>query len=251
MPHSIAIDPYGFVPACVFVLGFLALAAALAWFLLRGRSGRLSFLERLCVLFFIAIILSGVNWVVGEFLVFDQLLGGDAIGGKIEGDRYFLGRGSEEYTEVSKELYWFSYWYFRLSAFAFPVAFGGCLATGISARRQRRRQWLQRVRTLAERNDLQALCDLIELLDDRMPFKAGKGAEDLRHVCEAIRQKTQAIGVPSLFLPLSADEPREVRTEHKEIWRAWVKAHEAALSKCFGRRQGQDGGSSCHNPPSL
>jgi hypothetical protein len=127
---------------------------------------------------------------------------------------------------------------------AFGVRFlcgvGGRIAAGIAARRRRCRQWFQRVRTPVERNDLEALCDLIELLDDRMPFKGGKGAEDLRQVCEAIRQKTQASGVPSLFLPLSADEPREVRTEHKEMWRAWVKAHEAALSKYFGR--GRDSG---------
>jgi hypothetical protein len=50
------------------------------------------------------IIVAAVNfascWVVGV------AIGGDALNGKIEGDRYYLGR---YHTEVSAGVYWYSY----------------------------------------------------------------------------------------------------------------------------------------------
>jgi hypothetical protein len=225
---------YSLVLTSLLILALLAIGSAVAWLLLTPKMQRLSFLERLMLLFFVGIILSGANWIVGQFVVFDRWLGGDAIRGKIVGDSYFLGRGSEEYTEVSRELYWFSYWYHRASALTIAVCWGGFFGTFLLAKRRRRSGWLRRVRALAERHDLESLYELIELIDDPVPFSGRKASEDLRTLSEAIRTRTERIAVPAT-LELSPDATPEERKRQKEVWRDWVEEHEAELSQHHDR----------------
>lgn len=216
------------VLACLFVLALLAIGAPAAWLLLARESKQMPFAVILILLFFIGIILSSVNWIVGQVIVFDGLLGGDAVRGKIVDDHYFLGRGSGEYTEVSRELYWFSYWYLRASQVTVAICWGGFFGTFLVAKRRRRRQWLHRVRTLAERKDLEALYELIDLIDDSLPFSGRKASEDLRELCKVIRARTDKIAVPA-SPDLSPDATPEERKKQKEMWREWVEAHEADL----------------------
>ncbi len=84
---------------------FVYSIARLLWF-----SGlKLSVRQRLFIWTFLGAACALVGWLVCEGIVFDWLLGGDPFRGKISGDRYYFGRGGNEFTEVSRSAYWASF----------------------------------------------------------------------------------------------------------------------------------------------
>jgi len=97
---------YGLVLALLAVMAYSVLATArvlIAYAPLQSK-------QRLLVWSLVATGCAMVAWLSCEIIVFDWLLGGDPFRGKIDGDRYFFGRGSGEYTEVSRLLFWTGYW---------------------------------------------------------------------------------------------------------------------------------------------
>jgi hypothetical protein len=52
--------------------------------------------------------LAGFVWLVVEGIVFDQFLGGDPFRGRVDGSRYYLGTGGNQFTEVSEFNWWLS-----------------------------------------------------------------------------------------------------------------------------------------------
>lgn len=97
---------YGLVLALLATMAYYVLATARVLIAYGPPLGK----RRLLVWSIVGCACTMVAWLSCEIVVFDWMLGGDPFRGKIDGDRYFLGRGSGEYTEVSQPFYWTSYW---------------------------------------------------------------------------------------------------------------------------------------------
>lgn len=111
----------------LFAIALLALSIADAvWFALIGWKQAQTRKELLLAVTAIA---ASINFF--SFIVVDVLIGGDALSGKVEAGRYFLGQHGA-YTQVSRSV-------FVYSAFHATIALLGIVAVASAALRMRRR----------------------------------------------------------------------------------------------------------------
>ena len=180
----------------------------------------------------------------GKFLL-SVRLGGSATTGKIEGGRYFVGyRG--EYTEVSRNAYNFS----RAYGYGTDVTSALCVVAWLAYSpcviRRSRRESKARIAELRARNDIQALCELIDMLEfQETDATFGYLSSVHEYVCPhvdlaglrvAIEEKTSPVlekeGMP---LALSPRRTLGERSAEKEAWLQWVTSHEEQLCEYLTR----------------
>lgn len=157
-------------------------------------------------------------------------LGGLPGWGKIEGDRYFLGKAwGEGYTEVSREVYSFFVW-FEIVGYGSLAAMMGSAAVGcwLNARHARKTA-VERLRVLCGRTDGKSLYGLIELIGDSEAL-GQMSPQDRSVLRNKILRGTQNVDV-ALKPPLTLDAPPDVLAREKELWTRFVQEHEAEIIK--------------------
>jgi hypothetical protein len=188
---------------------------------------------RVASLLFLALVVSVVNGSFGRSLIVEYYIGGDADRGKIENGRYYVGNRTE-YTEVSRGVYWFTYAYVRASEWAVWLSLVAFLLFFFWAARFHRRKWTKRLCELRQGKDLEALHELIDLMDHPdLGFRSPRLTQpviDPYELRAAIREKTDAVmNREANPLSLSFEATQEELERQKATWLAWAKSHEAEL----------------------
>lgn len=192
----------------------------------RFQSGLL-LLQRIRIVLFVLLCVAAANWVVGHVIVFGQILGGDAFRGKIEGEKYFLGRGNGHFTPVAQSMFRFNYWYMITSVaalFLFPTLLAGaCFLDAF----QHRRQWLANMQNLAARADKESLLKLVDLLDDEqeLDFLMVRAREELIAI---VQTRTEGLNAP-FYPPYTPNAPSSIRSKQKDEWLDFIESHEQEL----------------------
>ena len=210
---------------CVILLGIEQLFYLLNWI-----EGRPKGVARVALLASLGLFLGALNWFVMMSVL--THIGGSGYNGKIEGTHYYVGEHGK-YTEVSREVYWFTNAYFTASGFAILLPLAAFFLLVPLAKRRTSR----RVAELRRRNDIGALYELVELSDLLLP----KGYRDQQYINlydlrEALREKTElavrngASPPPALKRPTAAGK-QALRDE----WLAWIAAHEDQLCQYLAR----------------
>jgi hypothetical protein len=199
-------------------------AVAVAGSVLMKHWAEFSRLQRIRIILGISVYLGFVNWILGHVVMFEHLLGGDAFRGTIVGEQHFLGRGGGDLTPVSKELFWFNYWYMLASA---VIPAGSALLfifVWILEVRVCRQSWARRIDDLRRRDDQDSLLELLRLLDVNESDYGVPGMRERELLGSILAAKTERADA-ELRPPYSPMAPVSVRSEQKELWIEFVKAH--------------------------
>lgn len=186
-----------------------------------GRQGII--LAVLVVLFLVTwlMALTGSWYVYGAF-------GGLPVWGKVEGDRYFLGKANGGgYVEVSQNVYWFSHWLLIVSGGSMVASFTSIFTIATLDDRVQRKAIAKQLDILCLRNDLESLYELIGWID-RSPPLASFGDRNRVRLCDEIRRRTAHVQV--LQPPLSVAATPDVSGQQKEMWNRFVQEHENEIA---------------------
>jgi hypothetical protein len=179
---------------------------------------------RVIVLMFV---LTGFVALAGPCYVYDAL-GGLPNWGKVEGDRYFLGKANGRgYVEVSKAVYWYSHWLLIASGGSLMALFVSALTISALNGCAQRKAIAKQLDELCLRDDLKSLYELIDCIDE-FPRVASPVDKNRLRLYEEIHRRTAHIHV--LKPPLSV-APLDVLRQQKEMWNGFVQEHENEIAR--------------------